>query len=105
MEFYFTVKARMSLSNTKGSGVSKLNSVDLGLEMSPNLQYDKYVSNGELTEEGSKVVTTTLCSALIAQIKNAHHYGLRDDAEHLRFVISELERGFVAQADVEKIQE
>jgi hypothetical protein len=32
----------------------------------------------------------------------AHEYGFRDSAEHLRWIIAELERGFVTVANVTK---
>lgn len=56
--------------------------------------------DGMMNEAGADLITTTLVESLCAHIHACNQYGLRNDAEHLRNVISELERGFViAQAE------
>ena len=34
----------------------------------------------------------------------AHEKGFRDSAEHLRWIIAELERGFIAVVDIKEIE-
>ncbi len=53
-----------------------------------------------LTKDGVKALTQVLVQGLNANIQGAHQKGNWDSAEHLRYVISELERSFVAVVDV-----
>ncbi len=54
------------------------------------------------TRDGSQVLSNVLIQGLVANIHMAHEKGFRDSAEHLRWIISELERGFVTVANVEQ---
>lgn len=59
---------------------------------------------GLVNKEGSKALSTTLVQGLVANIHMAHEKGFRDSAEHLRWIIAELERGFVAIVDIKEIE-
>lgn len=50
--------------------------------------------NGIPNAEGTQAQSLALVQGLSASIHGAHQLGIRDSAEHLRFVISELERSF-----------
>lgn len=66
------------------------------LDVSSNLDVSKYVDEDSvITAVGSQVVTQTFVQGLLGNIHMAHQRGYRDSADHLRYVISELERGFI----------
>lgn len=47
-------------------------------------------------------VSEVLVQGLIGNIHLAHEKGFRDSAEHLRWIISELERGFIEVTNVQQ---
>ena len=99
-EFAFTVLTQLRLSHTKGDAQSKHVSTNFRLEAEAPLQQSMYTDKKDLpNKEGSKVVTQVLVQGLIGNIHQSHQKGYRDSAEHLRYIISELEKGFVT-ADV-----
>jgi hypothetical protein len=57
--------------------------------------------NGSPNITGGHVVTDVLVQALIGNIHAMHQEGKIDSAQHLRRVIKELERGFIAQVKIE----
>lgn len=99
--FSFTAISQIELSHDKGAPKSKHVATNIRLEVSDNLDRSRYMDK-ELrpTEEGSRALTQTLLSGLAANIHNMHQKGWRDSAEHLRYVISELERQFIEVANV-----
>lgn len=103
MEFSFEAVTRMTLSYEPGAVTSQHVATDFFLELSDNLDRDKYLDEDDLpTKEGSKVLTNTLIQGLVGNVHLAHQRGWFDSAEHLRFIIAELEKGFAAVADVQK---
>lgn len=100
MEFSFEVKSVLKLAHTPGTKTSTHVSTQFALYPSKNLDQDKYLNDGLPTKEGSEVITTVLVSSLVGNIHNAHENGFKDSAEHLRFIIAELERGFATVAIV-----
>ena len=76
---------------------------DFNLVVPPNVDEKQYLdSDGIVNKIGSHVVTQCFVQGLIANIHMAHGQGFRNDAEHLRYIIQELENGFVRLADVYK---
>jgi len=74
---------------------------NLRIDCSPGLDKSKYISDETVfTAEGSKVATTAFCQALIGNIHIAHQYGFRDSAEHLRYIIDTITKGFAAVPDI-----
>ena len=66
------------------------------------LDRSKYLDENDLpTSHGSKSITNVLVHGLIGNIHQAHQRGQWNDAEHMRYIISELERGFVAITTVD----
>lgn len=53
-----------------------------------------------LNKFGVKALSQVLVQGLNANIQGAHQNGIMDSAEHLRYVISELERAFVNVTEV-----
>lgn len=101
MNFTFTAVSQIELSYEKGSKTSKHKATNIRLEISDNLDETQYLDKeGRPTKEGSRCLTQALVQGLIGNIHHAHQAGWRDSAEHLRYVISELERGFVQVATV-----
>ena len=82
---------------------SKHVATDFNLEVIGELDRKQYLDKEDLpTEAGSKVLSNVLVQGLVGKIHMAHEKGFRDSAEHLRWIISELERGFVTVANVEQ---
>jgi hypothetical protein len=75
--------------------------LDFALELSDNLDESAYFEkDGKLKEEGIKAVTNVLVQALLGNIHSGHQNKKYDSAEHLRFIIKELERGFVENVTI-----
>ena len=97
MEFSFKAEVVLTLEHSQNDLTSKHVATDFNLEVSKNMDAKSYLdSDGLPTKDGAKVLTTVLIQGLIGNIHNCHEKGFRDSAEHLRYIISELERGFVA---------
>jgi hypothetical protein len=69
--------------------------VDHPLDLQSYLDKD-----GAPNKEGCQCVTTVLVQALIGNIHACNQMGYMNDAEHLRYIISELERGFIENVNV-----
>jgi hypothetical protein len=99
MEVQFEASVILGLDSDN----KNVSDVLVGLSVSDNLDKSKYLDSDDLaTEVGALVVTQVLVQGLIGNIHYAHNKKYRDSAEHLRFIISELERGFVAQVNILK---
>ncbi len=82
---------------------STLEGVEFSLEMSGNLQRSAYLDKeGQPTTLGVHAITSCFIHGLSANIHYAHQSGMRDSAEHLRYIIAELERAFIQNVSVEK---
>ena len=99
-EFSFTGVSRVTLSHEKGTQKSTHVSTDMYLELSPNLERDKYLKDDLPTKDGIKPLTQCFVQGLVANIHKAHQEGWWDSAEHIRYIIDELQRGFVQVAKV-----
>jgi hypothetical protein len=103
MEFSFEAKVVLTLEHKQGMATSKHVATDFNLEVDKQLDRKQYLDSEDLpTEAGSKVLSNILVQGLVGNIHMAHEKGFRDSAEHLRWIISELERGFVTVANVEQ---
>lgn len=99
MEFHFEGIARVTMEHSKGSTTSKHVATDFFLECSENLDEKKYMNDEDcLTKDGSHALTQCFVQGLIGNIHFAHQHGYLNDAEHLRYIIGELERGFASIA-------
>ncbi len=73
-----------------------LQGTDVSLGMSPNMDIKQYFDEKDYpNKDGCEVISRTLIAGLSGNIFMAHECGYRDSAEHLRFVISQLEEMFV----------
>jgi hypothetical protein len=104
MEFSFEVIAMLTLEHKKeDSNKSKHVATDLRLEVSPNLNRAEYLDEDDLpTKSGAAAMTVTLVQALVANIHHAHQKGFRDSADHLRYIMAELQKGFAETAIVQQ---
>ncbi len=101
MEFEFTGKCVVTMEHKKGETTSSHVSTDFNLDVSKNLNRSQYLDKGDLpTKDGIKPLTQCFIQGLVGNIHMAHQKGFWNDAEHLRYIISELEKGFVAIANV-----
>jgi len=103
MNFSFEVRAVLELEHNKGDKTSKHVGLSYNLDPSKNLDVNKYLDKEGLpTKDGAHVITGVLTQALIANIHMCHQEKFRDSAEHLRYIIAELERGFPTVAHPHK---
>lgn len=103
MEFSFEAKVVLTLEHQKGMTTSRHVATDFNLDVSKELNREMYLDKEDLpTEAGSKTLSNVLVQGLIGNIHLAHERGFRDSAEHLRWIISELERGFIEVTNVQQ---
>jgi hypothetical protein len=100
MKFHFDAMLSLHLEKYPNKTKPTIKQTKFRLEPSDVLDKKMYVQeDGLLTEAGTKALTHVLVQGLIGNIHQSHQRGLIDSAEHLRHIIAELERGFVAQVD------
>lgn len=99
MEFSFEALVKLDLEHTPGSSNSKHVGTSFRLDVGKPLDESKYLDKDTLpTKDGAQVLSNVLVQGLVANIHYAHDNGFRDSAEHLRWIISELEKGFAMVA-------
>lgn len=101
-EFFFTATSELHLSSVDGEKKSVHEGCNLRLDVSEGLNKSRYLQNDLPTKDGCHALTLTLVSAISVNIHYAHENGFRDSAEHLRYIISELERQFVQVPTISK---
>lgn len=103
MEFQMESTVCVTMEHDAGSGISKHIHTDFNLSVSNNLDKNHYLDEDDLpTAAGTKSLTVTLIQGLVGNIHQADQKGYWESADHLRYIIKELERGFAAVATVEK---
>lgn len=100
MESTFTVTTHLTLDHKPGDVKSRHVESGFFLDGSSNIDMEAYYDNDSINAAGCKVVTNVLVQGLLANINLAHNCKFKDSAEHLRYIISELERGFIEVADI-----
>lgn len=102
MEITFEVRAALNLDHNEITNDTTQLSTQFNLKVDNKLNKSKYLDENNLpNKEGSIAVTSVLVHALVGNIHMAHEKGYRDSAEHLRFIIEELEKGFASVAEVQ----
>lgn len=67
------------------------------------MKQDEYNDRRGLpTKAGSHALTNAFVQGLVGNIHHAHQKGFKDSAEHLRYIIAELERGFINVATTQE---
>lgn len=98
--FYFVGTCKLTMLHEKGAPKSGHVATDVRLDISDNLDKRTYFDKNDLpTKEGTKPLTQCFVQGLVANIHKAHQEGWWDSAAHLRYIMDELQRGFVS-ADV-----
>jgi hypothetical protein len=103
MEITFEGRCLITLEHRESDNKSSLISTDFNLHVSKNLEESMYFDEELMPNgAGSKALTQCFIQGLVGNIHYSHEKGFRDSAEHLRYIISELERGFIQIADIKK---
>lgn len=96
MKISFDIECKLILDYIERKNRANHLMTELTLNISDNLDRTMYFDkDGYPTKEGAQCVTNVLVQGLLLNIHKLHNDGLRDSAEHLRWIISELERGFI----------
>lgn len=96
MKFTYVVTTILEMVDIGSKERAKHSSTKTVFSVSKNIEAGEFFDDdGYPNKEGTRAITTTLLQGLIANIHSAHQFKYRDSAEHLRHIISELERGFV----------
>lgn len=96
MKFGFEARVAIELEFEKGMKHSNLVGTKINLD-THNVDKKVYIDENDLpTKEGAKQLTNVLIQGLIANIHINHQLGFRNDAEHIQYIIDELQRGFVS---------
>lgn len=96
------IEAIAALTLEPKEGGSTLTRIEFALELSDNMIRSEYMDDGgKPTKLGVHAITSCFIQGLLGSIHYAHQNGMRDSAEHLRYIISELERGFVRPVEIE----
>jgi hypothetical protein len=100
MKIQFETRVVLDLEHTGGPS-SKHISTRMNLNCSSNIDNTLYMDEtGFPTKEGSLVMTNVLIQGLVCNIHQSQANGFRNDSEHLRYIIAELERGFASVVEV-----
>ena len=99
-QFSFTGTSKITLEYTQGDKRSKHVSTDFRLDTGDGVDEKVYLDKELPTKEGIKPLTLCFVHGLVGNIHAAHENGYWDSAEHLKYIISELERGFASVAIV-----
>jgi len=103
MQFEFEGKCVLKLEHNEGDKTSKHIKTDFNLSVSKNLDVKQYLDKDAIpTAIGVKALTQCFVQGLVGNIHYAKGKGFWDDAEHLRYIIAELEKGFMQVPTVSK---
>lgn len=101
MECHFKVISVLVVDHNPGIKKSKHKHTMFNLELSDNLDKPRYFDKeGLANKEGSQLITAVLVESLIGNIHMAQQKGYRNDVEHLKHIIAELERGFASNVNI-----
>lgn len=100
-QFSFTGQCKLTLEYAEGSNRSQHVATDFRLDIGEGLDKKLYLNKDDLpTKEGIKPLTQCFVQGLVGNIHAAHKMGFWDSADHLRYIIAELEKGFANVATV-----
>lgn len=103
MRYTITGIVKVTADYAQGATKSTHVATDFRLEVSKHLKQDEYNDKRGLpTKAGSHALTNAFVQGLVGNIHHAHQKGFKDSAEHLRYIIAELERGFINVATTQE---
>lgn len=103
MKYTVTGIVKVTAEHEPGMKTSRHVATDFRLEVSKHLKQDEYNDRRGLpTKAGSHALTNAFVQGLVGNIHLAHEKGFKDSAEHIRYIIKQLEDGFAAVATVQE---
>lgn len=100
--FNYGVEVEVQMKHEEGAKDSQLVYSEVWLKINPPLDKGLYSrADGCPNAAGVKMSTSALVCGLANNIHEAHKEGYWDSAAHLRWIIAELERQFVAVPSTE----
>jgi hypothetical protein len=106
METIFEVIVQLTVEDKDGDLKARPLSTQIAMNAQSNLDRTAYVNpDGTPTEAGGKVITEVLLRGLIGHIHAMKEIGVRNDVEHVRYIIDKIEDGFaqVTQVSIDKL--
>jgi len=106
MQAIFEVIVQLTVTDDKGDDKTRPVSTQIALNAQSNLDRSAYVNpDGTPTEAGGKVITETLLKGIVGHIHAMKEIGIRDDVEHVRYIIDKIEDGFaqVTEVSIDKL--
>lgn len=105
VEYQFMVNAKVTAEADFVLKQSAVKHVEIHLTAKGTAGKHWKDKNGSLTPAGFKAQTQGFVQGLIANIHSAHQIGAWDSAEHLRYIIKNIEHGFaLASVKVEETE-
>ena len=102
MRIYFKTTCVVDLEHNLKTNKAYHVNTKVRLDVSNNLDIRQYIDEDGLpTSHGSEALINNLIQGLIGNIHLAHQKGWKNDAENLRYIISELERGFIENVNID----
>ena len=100
MQFQIIGKSIVTLEHKKGESTSRHICTEVNFGVSDNIDTSGFIDEKEElpNEAGTKALTQCFVQGLISNIHSAEERGYWNSAEHLRYIIAELERGFATVA-------
>lgn len=96
MRFKIKAVIELFLNHTPRSSTSNHDGLNVNLIIEKPLEKRSYIKDDGLpNKNGTKNLTVIMAQGLVANIHYAHQKGYWDSAEHLRYIINELEQGFI----------
>lgn len=94
--FYFTAISKIGLVHKEGELTSHLEETLVRLEISKNLSKEVYLKRDLPTNEGIRPMQQAFIQGIMTNIKIADKNGWWKEADHLKYIIDELQRAYVA---------
>lgn len=105
MLFKIRAISELTLEHKVGEPTSQLKSTDYYLEVDKNTDGSHFIDKGgSPTPQGAKALTQCFIQGLVGNIHHCHGNKIWDSAEHLRYIIAELERGFIQIGETQIIK-
>ena len=102
MTIPFKLETTLGIEVSPGVQEVNLRWIEYRLILPPQVDKKAYINdNGPYTKAGIKTISNVLVQTLLTNLRSAHRNGEWDSAEHLRWIIAELERGFIKLDDGE----
>lgn len=95
-ECHFIATVKLDYTPTEGNDGSLLGT-SITLKLSENLDHNFYFKapeEGLFKKPAIQVLTEAFVQGLVANVKTAHHAGLWNEAEHMRYIVDELGKSF-----------